>query len=197
MRSWRGCVGLGRGEGGCALNFVGLGADGLGEMVGERRMVAGLFRSGVVFALVYLAASSALFVGSRSGFVVLLVLSQLVGVRMFVARGRGVGAEVSGGRGAERERLGEIVGSVVGRAGVGVAVPVWGGSAVSGGLLTIARVSPLLSYGLADRERQCVVAFYGSEAEALAAWRAAPDPRLELVSVDWLSGSVSRRLLHR
>ena len=76
-------------------------------------------------------------------------------------------------------------------------MPVWGGSAVSGGLLTIARVSPLLSYGLADRERQCVVAFYGSEAEALAAWRAAPDPRLELVSVDWLSGSVSRRLLHR
>ena len=179
------------------LNLSGLGADGLGEMAGGRPMVAGVFRSGVVFALVYVAASAALFVGSRSGFVVLLVLSQLVAVWMFVARGRGVGAEVSGGRGAERERLGEIVASVVGRAGVGVAVPVLGGSEASGGLATIARVSPLLSYGLADRERRCVVAFYGSELEALAAWRAALDPRLELVSVDWLSGSVLRRVLHR
>jgi hypothetical protein len=159
-------------------------------------MVAGVFRSGVVFALVYVAASAALFVGSRSGFVVLLVLSQLVAVRMFVARGRGVGAEVSGG-GAERERLSEIVGSVVGRAGVGAAVPVLVGSGASGGLATIARVSPLLSYGLADRDTQCVVAFYGSELEALAAWRAAPDPRLELVSVDWVSGSVSQRSLHQ
>ena len=179
------------------LNLSGLGADGLGEMAGGRPMVAGVFRSGVVFALVYVAASAALFVGSRSGFVVLLVLSQLVAVWMFVARGRGVGAEVSGGRGAERERVGEIVASVVGWAGVGVAVPVLGGSEASGGLATIARVSPLVSYGLADRERQCVVAFYGSELEALAAWRAAPDPRLELVSVDWLSGSVLRRVLHR
>jgi hypothetical protein len=159
-------------------------------------MVAGVFRSGVVFALVYVAASAALFVGSRSGFVVLLVLSQLVAVRMFVARGWGVGA-VSGGRGAERDRLGEIVGSVVGRAGVGAAVPVLGGSGAFGGLATIARVSPLLSYGLADRDTQCVVAFYGSELEALAAWRAALDPRLELVSVDWVSGSVVRRVLHR
>ena len=179
------------------LNLSGLGTDGLGEMAGGRPMVAGVFRSGVVFALVYLAASAALFVGSRSGFVVLLVLSQLVAVWMFVARGRGVGAEVSGGRGAERERLGEIVASVVGRAGVGVAVPVLGGSGASGGLATIARVSPLVSYGLADRESECVVAFYGSELEALAAWRAALDPRLELVSVDWLSGSVLRRPLHR
>jgi hypothetical protein len=158
-------------------------------------MVAGVFRSGVVFALVYVAASAALFVGSRSGFVVLLVLSQLVAVRMFVARG----ARVSGaGAGVdERERLSEIVGSVVGRAGVGVAVPVLGGSGAFGGLATIARVSPLLSFGLADRDTQCVVAFYGSELEALAAWRAALDPRLELVSVDWLSGSVVRRVLHR
>jgi hypothetical protein len=157
-------------------------------------MVAGVFRSGVVFALVYVAASAALFVGSRSGFVVLLVLSQLVAVRMFVARG----ARVSGGGGVdERERLSEIVGSVVGRAGVGVAVPVLGGSGAFGGLATIARVSPLLSFGLADRDTQCVVAFYGSELEALAAWRAALDPRLELVSVDWVSGSVVRRVLHR
>lgn len=196
MRLWGGCVGLGRGEVG-GLNLSGLGTDGLGEMAGGRPMVAGVFRSGVVFALVYVAASAALFVGSRWGFVVLLVLSQLVAVWMFVARGRGVGAEVSGGRGAERERLGEIVASVVGRAGVGVAVPVLGGSGASGGLATIARVSPLVSYGLADRESQCVVAFYGSELEALAAWRAALDPRLELVSVDWLSGSVLRRVLHR
>lgn len=179
------------------LNLSGLGTDGLGEMAGGRPMVAGVFRSGVVFALVYVAASGALFVGSRLGFVVLLVLSQLVAVWMFVARGRGVGAEVSGGRGAERERLGEIVASVVGWAGVGVAVPVLGGSGASGGLATIARVSPLVSYGLADRESQCVVAFYGSELEALAAWRLALDPRLELVSVDWLSGSVLRRVLHR
>ena len=175
------------------LNLSGLGVDGLGEMVGGRPMVAGVFRSGVVFALVYVAASAALFVGSRSGFVVLLVLSQLVAVRMFVARG----ARVSGGGVDERERLSEIVGSVVGRAGVGVAVPVLGGSGAFGGLATIARVSPLLSYGLADRDTQCVVAFYGSELEALAAWRAALDPRLELVSVDWLSGSVVRRVLHR
>lgn len=194
MRLWGGCVGLGRGEVG-GLNLSGLGTDGLGEMAGGRPMVAGVFRSGVVFALVYVAASGALFVGSRLGFVVLLVLSQLVAVWMFVARGRGVGAEVSGG--AERERLSEIVASVVGWAGVGVAVPVLGGSGASGGLATIARVSPLVSYGLADRESQCVVAFYGSELEALAAWRAALDPRLELVSVDWLSGSVLRRVLHR
>jgi hypothetical protein len=196
VRLWGGCVGLGRGEVG-GLNLSGLGTDGLGEMAGGRPMVAGVFRSGVVFALVYVAASGALFVGSRLGFVVLLVLSQLVAVWMFVARGRGVGGEVSGGRGAERERLGEIVASVVGRAGVGVAVPVLGGSGASGGLATIARVSPLVSYGLADRESQCVVAFYGSELEALAAWRLALDPRLELVSVDWLSGSVLRRVLHR
>jgi len=123
VRLWGGCVGLGRGEVG-GLNLSGLGTDGLGEMAGGRPMVAGVFRSGVVFALVYVAASAALFVGSRWGFVVLLVLSQLVAVWMFVARGRGVGAEVSGGRGAERERLGEIVASVVGWAGVGVAVPV-------------------------------------------------------------------------
>ena len=192
MRLWRGWVGLGRGEVG-GLNLSGLGVDGLGEMVGGRPMVAGVFRSGVVFALVYVAASAALFVGSRSGFVVLLVLSQLVAVRMFVARG----ARVSGAGVDERERLSEIVGSVVGRAGVGVAVPVLGGSGAFGGLATIARVSPLLSYGLADRDTQCVVAFYGSEVEALAAWRAALDPRLELVSVDWLSGSVVRRVLHR
>ena len=91
MRLWGGWVGLGRGEVG-GLNLSGLGVDGLGEMVGGRPMVAGVFRSGVVFALVYVAASAALFVGSRSGFVVLLVLSQLVAVRMFVARG----ARVSG-----------------------------------------------------------------------------------------------------
>jgi hypothetical protein len=192
VRLWGGCVGLGRGEVG-GFNLSGLGADGLGEMIGGRPMVAGVFRSGVVFALVYVAASAALFVGSRSGFVVLLVLSQLVAVRMFVARG----AWVSGGCGDERERLREIVGSVVGRAGVGAAVPVLGGSGASRGLATIAAVSPLVSFALADRDAQCVVAFYGSELEALAAWRAAPDPGLELVSVDWVSGSVSQRSLHR
>jgi hypothetical protein len=164
-------------------------------MVGERRMVGGVFGSGLLFAIAYVAASAALFVGSRWGFVVLLVFSQLVAVRMFVARGRGV--ELSGGRGAERERLGEIVGSVVGRAGLGPALPVSGGSAASGGLATIATISPVVSYALADRETQCVVVFYGTEFEALAAWRAAPDPRLELVSVDWLSGSVVHRTLHR
>jgi hypothetical protein len=180
----------------CALNFGGLGADGEGEMVGERRMVGGVVGSGLVFAIAYVAASAALFVGSRWGFVVLLVFSQLVAVRMFVARGRGV--ELSGGRGAERERLGEIVRSVVvGRAGLGPALPVSGGSAASGSLATIATISPVVSYALADRETQCVVVFYGTEFEALAAWRAAPDPRLELVSVDWLSGSVLHRTLHR
>ena len=177
------------------LNFGGLGADGVGEMVGERHMVAGLFRSGLVFALLYLGASAAVFVGSPWAFVVLLVLSQLVAVRMFVARGL-VGLGVSGPGG--RERRNEIVESVVGRAGVGRALSASGGGAMaSGGLATMATISPLLSYALADRDARCVVAFYGSEVEALAAWRAAPDPRLELVSVDWVSGSVSERMLHR
>ncbi len=178
------------------LNFGGFGADGVGEMVGERHMVAGLFRSGLVFALLYLGASAAVFVGSPWVFVVLLMLSQLVAVRMFVARGLGVGLGVSGPGG--RKRRSEIVESVAGRAGVGRALSASGGGAVaSGGLATMATISPLLSYALADRDARCVVAFYGSEVEALAAWRAAPDPRLELVSVDWVSGSVSERMLHR
>jgi hypothetical protein len=192
VRVWRG---LGELED-RGLNFDGLGADGVGEMVGRRHMVAGLFRSGLVFALVYLGATAALFVGSRWVFVVLLMLSQLVAVRMFVARGLGVGLRVSA-RGVGCERRSEIVQSVVGRAGVGRAVSVSSGAVASGGLATMATISPLLSYALADRDAQCVVAFYGSEVEALAAWRAAPDPRLELVSVDWVSGSVSERILHR
>ncbi len=193
VRVW---LGLGKVEG-RGLNFGGLGADGVGEMVGERRhMVAGLFRFGLVFALLYLGASAALFAGSRWVFVVLLVLSQLVAVRMFVARALDVGLGVSGPY-VGRERRREIVESVVGRAGVGRAVSASGGAVASGGLATMATTSQLLSYALADRDARCVVAFYGSEVEALAAWRAAPDPRLELVSVDWVSGSVSERVLHR
>ena len=190
-------VGLGlRKVGGRALNFGGLGADGVGEMVGGPHMVAGLFRSGLVFALLYLGASAALFMGSWWVFLVLLVLSQLVAVRMFAARGLGLGKGVSG-PGVRRERRSEIVKSVVGRAGPGRALSASGGAVASGRLATMATTSPLLSYALADRDAQCVVAFYGSEVEALAAWRAAPDPRVELVSVDWVSGSVSERMLHR
>lgn len=173
MRSWRGSGGFGGGE-------------------------ARLIGCGLLFASVYVAASAALFVGSWLGFVVLLVFSQLVAVRMLAARRCVMGPdEASGGDGEGRERLGEIVGSVLGRAKLCPALPVVGDSAGSGDLATIATASQLVSHALADRDTQCVVAFYRTEVEALGAWRAAPDPRLELVSVDWLGGSVRHRMLHR
>jgi hypothetical protein len=160
---------------------------------GEARLIG----CGLLFASVYVAASAALFVGSWLGFVVLLVFSQLVAVRMLAARRWVMGAEASGGDGEGRERLGEIVRSVLGRAKLCPALPVVGDSAGSGDLATIATASQLVSHALADRDTQCVVAFYRTEVEALGAWRAAPDPRLELVSVDWLGGSVRHRMLHR
>jgi predicted lipid-binding transport protein (Tim44 family) len=170
VRSWRGSGGFGGGE-------------------------ARLIGCGLLFASVYVAASAALFVGSWLGFVVLLVFSQLVAVRMLAARRRVMGADASGGDGDAR--LGEIVGSVLGRAKLCRALPVVGDSAGSGDLATIATASQLVSHALADRDTQCVVAFYRTEVEAVGAWRAAPDPRLELVSVDWLGGSVRHRMLHR
>jgi hypothetical protein len=193
VRSWRGSGGLGGDE---APTFGGFVANGERELVGGRRR-GGLFRCGLLFALLYVAASVALFVGSWLGFLLLLVFSQLVAVRMLATRRRATGAEAPGGDGEGHERLGEIVASVVGRAGLCPALPALGDSAGSGDLATIATAFQLVSYALADRDTQCVVAFYRTEVEALGAWRAAPDPRLEMVSVDWLGRSVRYRTLHR
>ncbi len=175
----------------------GLKTDEEGGLVDRAALESNSCRIGVSFVAAYLGSALLLLAGSRSGFVVFLALSQVFAVGAVWRRFR----KVEGGtvaRPYERERLREIVAASVGaQRSLAVARPTPLRSRSAGRTIEAPiNPGPLVSFGLARRATQSVVAFFAAESDAHAASQRYGGDDVELVRIDWASGEVEYRPLH-